>query len=60
MSWGMRVLVWGLIVIVLVIVSHALPQSEREMRLFLALCLVVWMVGTFLWVCRAIFRFVMR
>ena len=60
MNWGMRVMVWGLVLIVLVIVSNSLPRGERELHLFFALCIVGWMIGTFIWIVRALFRFVVR
>jgi hypothetical protein len=60
MSWGMRVLVWGGILIVLVLVSGWVPKSEHELQIFLALCIVLWVIGTGLWLLRALFRFVVR
>lgn len=60
MPWVRHVLYWGAIIIVLVFASYLVPQEEREIHLFFAFCMLLWFFGTFLWICRGIWRFVVR
>jgi hypothetical protein len=60
MPWVRHVLIWGAIVIVLVFGSYLVPQEDREIHYFFAACMLLWFFGTFLWIARGIWRFVVR
>lgn len=55
-----RVFVWGGILIVLILSAGFVPKGERGLQLFIAGCLLLWLLGSALWIVRSIFRFVVR
>jgi len=56
----LRVFVWGGILILLVLAAGFVPKQEHGLQLFIAGCLLLWLLGSALWIVRSIFRFVVR
>lgn len=55
-----RVVLWCVIFIVVTLSANAVPKQEHGIHLFFALCMLLWLACSALWLLRAAFRFIVR